>query len=33
MHNVEEIISLCKKYWIDYKALLPAEVRKFYGIE
>lgn len=28
-----KIISDCKKYWIDYKKLLPAEVRKFYGIE
>lgn len=28
-----KIISDCKKYGIDYKKLLPAEVRRFYGIE
>lgn len=27
------IISSCKEYWIDYKKLLPADIRKFYGIE
>lgn len=27
------IISDCKKYWIDYKKILPEEVRRFYWIE
>ena len=33
MRSAKEIVQDCKEYGIDYKAKLPLEVRKFYGID
>ena len=33
MRSAKEIVQDCKEYGIDYKAKLPIEVRRFYGID
>ena len=31
--NAQKLIPLCKEFGVDYKAVLSAEILKFYGFE